>query len=101
MTEQHTAPASAKREYRANPLSFAGDWALAFWMAASTLGRPVVEGGGEVAILRLKDCLEIRVDDYYLYVVFDPKKNQELPRLVANPVGKNRATVLGTGDLRR
>ena len=74
MTEQHTAPASAKREYRANPLSFAGDWALASWMAASTLGRPVVEGGGEVVISKLDVRLEDKVDDYYFCTAICPRK---------------------------
>lgn len=58
MTEQQIAPASANLEYRARPLSFAGDWALAFCMAASTLGRPVVEGGGEAAMIEMMEFSE-------------------------------------------
>ncbi len=45
MTEQQTAPAKAKREYRATPDSLLGAAASTFCFIASSLTLPVEDGG--------------------------------------------------------
>lgn len=52
MTEQHTAPAKAKRAYRSTPVGAVGStWAAMVALAASTLEEPVAVGGGEVDMM--------------------------------------------------
>ncbi len=45
VTEQQTAPANAKREYRATPESLLGAAASTFCLTASSLTLPVEAGG--------------------------------------------------------
>lgn len=64
VTEQQTAPAKAKREYRSRPVGAAGwaDKSLAF--AASILPEPVAVGGGEVAMVADRDGMSERVGEW-------------------------------------
>src|SRR5690242_10436149 len=53
VTEQQTAPAKAKREYRAAPVGASGAGrAASLALAASTLLEPVAVGGGAVDIVK-------------------------------------------------
>lgn len=55
MTEQQTAPAKAKREYRSIPVGAGFTWAVRLAFAASSFDEPVLVGGAEVAISLLCD----------------------------------------------
>jgi hypothetical protein len=56
VTEQQTAPAKAKREYRAMPVGAVGSMlAATLALTASSLDEPVLVGGAEVAISLVGD----------------------------------------------
>jgi len=51
VTEQQTAPAKAKREYRSRPVGAGVAAAVSLAFAASSFDEPVAVGGAEEAIL--------------------------------------------------